>query len=135
MSLMDDSHTSALTVLAIEDNPANLRIIRRWMDRFGFTLFTATDGGIGLSEALRLQPDVILLDMGMPVMNGWEVARRLRADPAGKSLLIIAVTAHAMERDRLRCFEAGCDLFFSKPVNFRKLGETILEHCQSRRSS
>ena len=79
--------------------------------------------------------DVILLDMGMPVMNGWEVARRLRADPAGKSLLIIAVTAHAMERDRLRCFEAGCDLFFSKPVNFRKLGETILEHCQSRRSS
>ncbi len=129
---MDNTPTSDLTVLAIEDNPANLRIIKRWMDRFGFTLFTATDGGIGLSEALRLQPDIILLDMGMPVMDGWEVARRLRADPAGKSLFIIAVTAHAMERDRQRCLEAGCDLFFSKPVNFRQLGESILAHCQSR---
>jgi len=128
---MDDTQISGLTVLAIEDNPANLRIIERWMERFGFTLFTATNGSIGLSAALRLQPDVILLDMGMPVMNGWEVARRLRADPAGKSLFIIAVTAHAMERDRQRCLEAGCDLFFSKPVNFRQLGEAILAHCSS----
>ncbi|MDG1478111.1 MAG: response regulator [Myxococcota bacterium] len=135
MNSTDNAQPSDLTVLAIEDNPANLRIIKRWMDRFGFTLFTATDGGIGLSEALRLQPDVILLDMGMPVMDGWEVARRLRADPAGKSLFIIAVTAHAMARDRQRCFEAGCNLFFSKPVNFRQLGEAILEHCSSRGSS
>jgi two-component system cell cycle response regulator DivK len=123
-----------LTVLAIEDNPANLRIIKRWMKRFDFTLFTATDGAQGLVEALRLKPDVVLLDMGMPVMDGWEVARRLRADPIGQSLFIIAVTAHAMERDRARCLEAGCDLFFSKPVNFRQLGETIQEHCLARKA-
>lgn len=117
---------TGIRVLAIEDNAANLRILRRWMNRSGFTLHTATDGATGLSEALRLQPDVVLLDMGMPLMDGWEVAARLRADEAGRDLFIIAVTAHASEQDQRRCFEAGCDLFFSKPVDFRGLCDVIL---------
>jgi len=126
---------SDFCVLAIEDNRANLRILRRWMNRTGVTLHTATDGIAGLSDALRLQPDVILLDMGLPMMDGWEVARRLRGDEAGKDLFIIAVTAHASEQDQRRCFESGCDLFFSKPIDFRGLCKVILGRVQDSVSS
>jgi CheY-like chemotaxis protein len=107
-------------ILLVEDNELNRDMLTRRLARNGYELLTAVDG----AEAIRLaqsQPDLILMDMSLPVMDGWEAARRLKADPATAGIPVIALTAHAMSGDRERALEAGCDDYDTKPIEMPRL--------------
>ena len=104
-------------ILVIEDNEDNLALIRLLLERAKYEVFVAMDGSTGLELAKREQPDIILLDLAMPEMDGWEVAREIKANIITKSIPIIAVTAHALPRDRDRAIAAGCDAFIIKPFS------------------
>jgi two-component system cell cycle response regulator DivK len=110
-------------VLYIEDNPDNLLLVKRVLNSRGYNVFEAKDGMEGLSVAQSEDVDLILLDINLPDIDGYEVARRLRA--SGKSSLayvpIIAITANALKGDAERALEAGCDVYMSKPINIREL--------------
>ena len=108
-------------VLLVEDHEELWDILSRRLTRRGFTVVLAHDGQQGLASAQAELPDVILLDMNLPVMDGWAVARRLRADPKTACIPIIALTAHAMAADRSQTLEAGCDDYHPKPVDFPQL--------------
>jgi two-component system, cell cycle response regulator DivK len=110
------------TILLVEDNEMNRDMLSRRLARQGFTVVTAGDGALGISAAHSApQPDVILMDMSLPVVDGWEATRRLKADPATRRIPIIALTAHAMVSDRFKALEAGCDEYDTKPVEFQRL--------------
>ncbi len=109
------------TILLVEDNPLNRDMLTRRLQRRGFQVRTAEDGRQGLEQALQAPPDLILLDISLPEMDGLEVARRLRADERTAHLPIIALTAHAMKEDRDRVLAAGCDAYYTKPVDFAAL--------------
>lgn len=114
-------------ILLIEDFEANHDLIARYLRLFGFEVAEASDGEAGLQMA-RLErsiTDLILLDMSLPQMDGWEVARQLKADAATRSLPVIAVTAHAMVGDREKGLLAGCDEYITKPLDFKVLLEKI----------
>ena len=108
-------------ILLIEDNELNRDMLSRRLVRKGFEVVTAADGEEGLSRAVREIPDLILMDLNLPVLDGWEAARRLKADPRTKATPIIALSAHAMSEHRDRALEAGCDEFDSKPVDLPRL--------------
>ncbi len=108
-------------ILLIEDNELNRDMLSRRLARKGFDVVTATDGEEGLSRAVPEAPDLILMDLNLPVLDGWEAARRLKADPRTKATPIIALSAHAMSEHRERALEAGCDEFDSKPVDLPRL--------------
>jgi two-component system, cell cycle response regulator DivK len=110
-----------IRVLVIEDNEDNLALMRLLLERAQYEVLPATNGAKGLEIARREQPDIILLDLAMPEMDGWEVAAALKADIVTKEIPIIAVTAHALPKDRERAFEAGCDTFIVKPFSVTKL--------------
>jgi CheY-like chemotaxis protein len=105
----------------VEDNELNSEMMIRRLTRLGFKVCLAMDGASALQHARLTTPDLILLDMSLPEMDGWEVARRLKSDQTTKRIPIIALTAHAMTGDRERCLAAGCDEFESKPVNMASL--------------
>ncbi len=109
------------TILLVEDHEELWDFLSRRLTRRGFTVELAQDGQQGVDKARELKPDVILLDMNLPVKDGWTAARELRADPATASIPIIALTAHAMSGDRGRVMEAGCDDYHPKPVDFSRL--------------
>lgn len=110
-------------VLYIEDNPDNMTLVRRAIEAIGLTFFGASTGLDGLARAAELLPAVILLDINLPDIDGYEVARRLRTcdDPNLHYVPIIAITANAMRGDADKALEAGCDVYMSKPVNIREL--------------
>ena len=108
------------TILVIEDSQDNFDLIEDALED-AHELVHAKTGQEGLAQAETIRPDLILLDMGLPGMDGWEVARRLKADRQLAAVPIIAVTAHAMTGDRKKCFEAGCDAYISKPIAVRDL--------------
>jgi CheY-like chemotaxis protein len=110
-------------VLVVEDNDDNRNLIERYLQLFQFEVLTATDGASGLDRATTEaeQIDLILLDMNLPVMDGWEVATRLKANAVTRDVPIIAVTAHAMVGDREKTLAAGCDDFATKPIDFSAL--------------
>ena len=108
-------------ILLVEDNEMNRDMLSRRLSRKGYEVSIAIDGQQGLSMALRGGFDLILMDMSLPEMDGWEVTRRLRADPRVRSLPVIALTAHAMAGDREKAIEAGCHEYDSKPVDFPRL--------------
>jgi CheY-like chemotaxis protein len=112
-------------VLLIEDNEANRDMLGRRLQRRGFEVMMAADGADGLERARTLGPDLVLLDLSLPVLDGWTVARSLKADVATAPIPIIALTAHAMTGDRERALAAGCDAFATKPLDFEALLETI----------
>lgn len=112
-------------ILLVEDHEELWDFLSRRLQRRGFEVELAHDGQEGLAKAQELKPDVILLDMNLPVMDGWTAARELRADPATARIPIIALTAHAMAGDRGRVLEAGCDDYHPKPVDFARLLEQI----------
>ena len=108
-------------ILLVEDNEMNRDMLSRRLIKKGFEVVIAVDGQIGLDMATSESPDIILLDMSLPVMDGWEVARNLKADDALKSIPVIALTAHAMAGDREKTLEAGCDEYDTKPIEFKRL--------------
>jgi CheY-like chemotaxis protein len=112
-------------VLVIEDNEDNLELMRLLLERAKYDVLEAKDGFTGLDLASKEQPDIILLDLAMPEISGWEVARALKADIVTRNIPIIAVTAHALPKDRASALEAGCDAFIVKPFKITKLIDEI----------
>ncbi len=108
-------------VLLVEDNEMNRDMLSRRLAKRGYEVITAVDGQQGLDMASAETPGLILLDMSLPEVDGWEAARRLKRDPATRDIPIIALTAHAMGGVREKCLEAGCDEFDTKPVDFKRL--------------
>lgn len=108
-------------ILVIEDNEDNLALMRLFLERSKYEVLEATDGLTGLDIASKEQPDIILLDLAMPEMDGWEVARKLKANILTKEIPIIAVTAHSLPKDRERAREAGCEAVIGKPFSVANL--------------
>lgn len=109
------------TILLVEDNQINADMLSRRLSRRGFHVVLATDGLLAVSEAGRVRPDVILMDMSLPEIDGWEATRRIKANTVTASIPVIALTAHAMVADRERSIAAGCQEFETKPVDFDRL--------------
>ena len=108
-------------VLLVEDNEMNRDMLSRRLKRKGFEVIIAVDGREGVAKASAESPDLILLDMSLPVMDGWEAARKIKGDPETRGIPIIALTAHAMAGDREKALEAGCDEYDTKPVELPRL--------------
>jgi two-component system cell cycle response regulator DivK len=109
-------------LLYIEDNEDNLYMLTLFFDvQGGYELLSAANGAEGIAIAAAEQPDLILMDLNLPEIDGWEATRRLKADPATRSIPLIALTAHAMAGDREKAIAAGCDDFDTKPVQFDRL--------------
>ena len=110
-----------MRLLLVEDHEELWDFLSRRLQRRGFDVTVAKDGQEGLEKARELVPDVMLLDMNLPLMDGWSVARALKADAATAKIPIIALTAHAMSGDRQKALDAGCDEYHPKPVQFAQL--------------
>jgi two-component system, cell cycle response regulator DivK len=108
-------------ILLVEDNEMNRDMLSRRLARNGFAIVMAVNGQEGLDLAASENPDLILLDMSLPVLDGWEAARRLKADTATAKIPVIALTAHAMVQDKEKALAAGCDDFDTKPVELPRL--------------
>jgi CheY-like chemotaxis protein len=112
-------------ILLVEDNEENRDMLSRRLARRGYKVVIAMDGEQGVTMAQSEVPDLILMDMDLPVLNGWEATRQLKAASATQAIPIIALTAHAMVGDRKKALEAGCDDYDTKPVEFLRLLEKI----------
>lgn len=112
-------------LLIVEDNEMNRDMLSRRLKRKGFATVLAEDGVQGILMARAESPDLILMDMSLPVLDGWEATRQLKSMPETRSIPVIALTAHAMETDREKALQAGCDEYESKPVEFPRLLEKI----------
>jgi CheY-like chemotaxis protein len=110
-----------MKILLVEDNDMNRDMLSRRLSRRGYTIVTALDGQAALDLVASAAPDLVLLDMSLPVIDGWEVTRRLKADARTRTVPVIALTAHAMAADRERALAAGCDDFDTKPVDLERL--------------
>ena len=108
-------------ILLVEDNEMNRDMLSRRLVRNGFEIAVAIDGGQGVAMAASEKPDLILMDLSLPVIDGWEATRRIKANPATQSIPVIALTAHAMADDKEKALEAGCDDFDTKPVELPRL--------------
>ena len=108
-------------ILYVEDNEDNVYMLKRRLERAGFEVLVAPDGEQGLAVAHDQRPDLILMDLSLPVMDGWEATRRLKGSEETRSIPVIALSAHAMPGDREKALEAGCDEYDAKPVNLPKL--------------
>ncbi len=114
-----------MKILLVEDNEMNRDMLSRRLLRKGFEVVIAVDGREGVDMASSESPDLILLDMSLPVMDGWEAAGYLKTNPATRAIPVLALTAHAMDGDREKALAAGCDDYDTKPVNFARLLEKI----------
>jgi len=108
-------------ILLVEDNEMNRDMLSRRLQRRGFDVVIAIDGAQGVALSKSEQPDLVLMDMSLPVMNGWEATRAIKADAATRHVPIIALTAHSMDGDREKAMEAGCDDYDTKPVELPRL--------------
>jgi CheY-like chemotaxis protein len=114
-------------ILLVEDNEMNRDMLSRRLERRGFNVLLAVDGKQGIDMAVEQLPDLILMDMNLPIIDGWEATRTLKANPTTKTIPVIGLTAHAMSGDREKCLAAGCDQYDTKPIDF----ESLLEKIQS----
>lgn len=112
-------------ILLVEDNEMNRDMLSRRLSRKGHDILLAIDGEQGVQMALSEQPDLILMDMNLPILDGWAATRRLKALPETRTIPVIALTAHAMAGDREKCLAAGCDDYDTKPVEFARLVSKI----------
>ncbi len=112
-------------ILLVEDNEMNRDMLSRRLKRKGFEVVLAEDGQQGVDRATADPPDLILMDLSLPVMDGWEATRVLKGGDGTRNIPVIALTAHAMEGDKDKAMEAGCDDYDTKPVNFARLLEKI----------
>jgi two-component system, cell cycle response regulator DivK len=118
---MVDKEIAVAKILLVEDNEMNRDMLARRLERRGYEVIIAVDGrqGVNLAEAER--PNLILMDMSLPELDGWEATRQIKASPATQTIPIIALTAHAMSGDREKALDAGCDDYDTKPVEFPRL--------------
>ncbi len=117
-------------ILLVEDNDMNRDMLSRRLRRKGFEVVTAVDGQEGIDKARAEGPDLILMDLSLPVVDGWTASTTLKQDPNTAAIPIIALTAHAMSTDRERALEAGCDDFDTKPVNLKNLIALMNKHLE-----
>jgi CheY-like chemotaxis protein len=114
-------HNAMPKILLIEDNEMNRDMLSRRLQRKGYEVVLAVDGQSGVAMTQNQTPDLVLMDMSLPVLDGWEATRRLKADAATQYIPIIALTAHAMSSDRDKALEAGCDDYDTKPIELSRL--------------
>ena len=114
-----------MRILYVEDNEDNIYVVKSRFASVGFTVLVATDGEQGVAMAAAERPDLILMDLRLPVLDGWEATRRIKARPETRHIPIIALTAHAMSGDREKALAAGCDDFDTKPVEMPRLLEKV----------
>lgn len=112
-------------ILVIEDNEWSRDMLARRLSRRGYQVISAADGRAGIAMAQGQFPDLILMDMSLPEIDGWEATRRLKADPATCAIPIVALTAHAMANDRKKAMDAGCDDYHTKPMDFESLVRSL----------
>ena len=112
-------------ILLVEDNEMNWDMLSRRLGRRGYDVVVAVDGEQGVSMSRSEGPDLILMDMSLPVIDGWEATRRIKAEPETSQIPVIALTAHAMVGDKEKALEAGCDDYDTKPIEFPRLMEKI----------
>ena len=108
-------------ILLVEDNEMNRDMLTRRLERKGFEVVIAVDGQAGVDMASSTSPDIILMDLSLPVIDGWEATRLIKADPATQSIPVIALTAHAMAGDEQKALQAGCDDYDTKPIDLKRL--------------
>lgn len=112
-------------ILLVEDNEMNREMLSRRLERKGYNVIIAVDGAASIDLARANRPDLILMDMSLPVVDGWEATRRLKADEDLRDIPVIALTAHAMASDREKALEAGCDDYDTKPIDLPRLLDKI----------
>ena len=112
-------------ILLVEDQEMNRDMLSRRLRKRGYEVAIAVDGAEGVEKARSELPDLILMDMSLPVMDGWEATRKLKADDGTRSIPVVDLTAHAMTSDREKALEAGCDAYETKPVELPRLIETM----------
>jgi len=108
-------------ILLVEDNEMNRDMLSRRLERKGYNVVIAIDGQAGINMVTSESPDLILMDLSLPVVDGWEATRQIKANPATQSIPVIALTAHAMAGDEQKALEAGCDDYDTKPVDLKRL--------------
>lgn len=108
-------------ILIVEDNEENRDVLSRRLERRGYSVIIAVDGRVGIAMAQEEQPDVILMDLNLPDIDGWEATKTLKVSPGTASIPVIALTAHAVVGDERRALQAGCDDYHGKPVDFTRL--------------
>jgi len=113
------------SILIVEDNMDNYQLVRFVLERAGYDVFLAVNGRDGVSAARLQKPDLILMDLGMPEMDGWMATEKIKSDPITKSIPLYAITAHTLPRDRFRALQAGCDGYVSKPIHVQSFLEII----------
>ena len=114
-----------MKIVYVEDNEDNVYVLKNRLKRAGFDVVVAIDGMQGIALTAIEQPSLVIMDLGLPVLDGWEATRRLKADPATRHIPVIALSAHAMAGDREKALAAGCDDFDTKPVELPRLLEKI----------
>lgn len=112
-------------ILCIEDNPQNMRLVRKILNSAGYTVIEAEDGETGVKRAFEMKPSLVLTDINLPDIDGFEVTRRIKGNPDLTSIPVIALTANAMHGDRERCLEAGCEGYVPKPITKNELLNTV----------
>ena len=122
---MTAEKNGARKILMVEDNEMNRDMLARRLGRKGFEVIVAGDGRVGIDTARSERPDLILMDLSLPEIDGWEATRMLKAEAATQTIPVIALTAHAMSGDREKALAAGCDDYHTKPVNFAELMDKI----------
>jgi two-component system, cell cycle response regulator DivK len=112
-------------ILVVEDNEINRDMMVRRLQRRGYTIVTAVDGQQGIDMTQSETPDIVLMDMSLPIVDGWEATRQIKSNPSVRHIPVVGLTAHAMVGDRDKAINAGCDDYATKPVEFEKLVELI----------
>ena len=115
-------------ILIVDDNPTNLKLVTFLVKSFGYQVETAIDADTTLAAVRKSTPDAILMDLQLPGIDGLELTRRIKAEPATRAIAVIALTAYAMKGDREKAFAAGCDDYMTKPIDSRQLREVIARH-------
>ena len=114
-----------MKILYVEDNDDNVYVVRQRLGRLGYTILIASDGEQGVVLAKAEQPDLILMDLSLPVVDGWEATRRIKADESTRHIPVLALSAHAMTQDRAQALAAGCDDYDTKPIDLPRLRAKI----------
>jgi len=114
-----------MKILYVEDNDDNVYVVKHRLGRLGYTIVVASDGEQGVVLAKTEQPDLILMDLSLPVVDGWEATRRIKADESTRHIPVLALSAHAMTQDRAQALAAGCDDYDTKPIDLPRLRAKI----------